>query len=70
MMDSVPDENAERRQIVDFKTKQELLAKLDETDKIIREGISAYDTLVPEREHLKKAREQLQGCITEILSMK
>lgn len=55
---------------MDFKTKQELLAKLDETDKIIREGISAYDTLVPEREHLKKAREQLQGCITEILSMK
>lgn len=54
---------------MDYKTRQELITKLEEADKLIREGIISYDT-VGEREHFKKARSQLQECITEILSTK
>ena len=55
---------------MDYKKRQELIAKLDEVDKLIREGISSYDTDVTQKERLKKVREQLQECMTEILFMK
>ncbi len=55
---------------MDYTKRQELIAKLDEADKLIREGISSYDTVVAEREHLTKARGQLQECMTEILCLK
>ena len=55
---------------MDYKAKQELITKLDEADKLIREGIRSSDAVVSEREHLQKARGQLQECLTEILSMK
>jgi len=54
---------------MDYKAKQELITKLDEADKLIREGISAVDSRVADREHLKKARGQLQECMSEILSL-
>lgn len=55
---------------MDYKARQELIDKLDEADKLIREGISSYNTMVAEKAHLEKARGQLQECLTEILAMR
>lgn len=55
---------------MDYKEKIEVLEKLDEIDMLIREGISSFDTVISEREHLTKARTLLQECLTEILLAK
>lgn len=55
---------------MDYKTRQELVVKLDEADNVIREGIKSFDISLANRDSLTKVRNLLQGCITEILSMK
>jgi len=55
---------------MDYKKRQEMLEKLDEVDKLLKEELSSSSVYVSERNHLVEARGKLQQAITEILIAK
>lgn len=54
----------------DRKKSEEILAKLDEADKLLRGVISSSGIYLSESEHFALARDKLQQAITEILKAK